>query len=156
MILLRYKIKSYLELCRVQSTPVTIIILSLGFGIAKGTLLHLDIIALYIMGALGHWGFYAMNDIMDREHDRQGDDLHKPIPSGKVSLKGALILCVWCIIMSLLIAAVILGQPAFAYYTGAMTLGWVYNLRSKKDTFASMYLAAWAVLILMTGYHYGV
>lgn len=149
-------IREWLILCRIQSVPVTIIILSIGYGIATGTLLNTEILVLYLVGALGHLGVYAHNDIADAQHDLEAGDIHKPIPAGEIDRLNALTVAAGLILFSLFIAGLFFPHAALSAYFLSVAIGVLYNERSKKDIWSGVYLSLWGVLMLLTGYWYGV
>lgn len=146
--------KCYFRLIRVQSTPLTLGILAAGYGLYHGTVAEIEIIPLLMVGALGHWGFYAMNEYEDVRYDRKAGKDDKPLVSGDVSKKQAQIIVASLVGSSLLLAGALFPVPAFSAYILSAWLGAVYNKRSKMDTISGVYLGIWGVLILYTGFYY--
>lgn len=146
--------KPYLKLIRIQSTPVTLAILAAGYGLHHGTIADIEILPLLLVGALGHWGFYAMNEYEDIAYDRQAGKEDKPLVSGEVSKKEAQIIVASLVGASIILAGTLFPIPSVAAYILSAWLGAVYNKRSKLDTISGVYLGIWGVLILYTGFYY--
>lgn len=142
----------WLQLVRIQSTPLTAISLSIGYFTVTSS--FDSIITLIFVGALGHWGFYAVNDIYDRDIDSTQNKVNKPLVSGDISMRAAKIVSV-CLIGASLVGA-ILWFPSFATasYLIACVLGWHYNKYSKEHTYSSFYLGGWGMAIIFTGGFY--
>jgi 4-hydroxybenzoate polyprenyltransferase len=146
--------KEYLKLIRIQSTPVTLSILATGYGLSRGTILDWEVLPLLIVGALGHWGFYAMNEYEDRKYDLEAEKYDKPLVSGDVTEGEGLAIVLSLVGASLILAGLLFPYQAFVAFLLAAFLGALYNKRSKIDTLSGLYLGAWGVLILYTGYYF--
>lgn len=147
------EIGKWLALGRIQSVPVTVISLCLGYLTVSETVFSLSIWPLVAVGLLGHLSVYMHNDIVDYEHDMRFKD-SKPLLEGldkddAVDKQRSLIM------ISLLFGAVYMGESSFFMFCLSVAVGLVYNIRSKSDWFSSLYLFIWGITITMTGalYH---
>jgi 4-hydroxybenzoate polyprenyltransferase len=139
----------WLALMRIQSTPLTVVSLLIGYLTVSNWIIK--VIPLIVAGALGHWGFYMMNDVFDVDIDREQGKEDKPLVEGDISPSTALAVSIISIICSLGIAVVYFSLGAALAYIGAASMGMVYDLRSKTDTYSSFYLGAWGFFIILTG-----
>lgn len=146
--------KAHLKLIRIQSTPVTLCIMAAGYGVYTGTVIDENIIPMLAVGALGHWGFYSMNEYVDYEYDVLDGKDGKPLVSGDVSMKAAKWISANLISLSLISAFILFSQDAFIGYLMCAFLGWLYNMTSKTRNHAAILLALWGVFLVMTGYNY--
>lgn len=144
-------LRGTLSLVSIPSTPVTVVTLLIGYASVEGTILNSDIWRLIFVGALGHWGFYSMNDIMDYSWDYLDERDTKPLVSGDAPFTWAAIVCSMMLVM--MIAFAIEYYPLSSVFTLflASIFGALYNSRSKKDWFSGLYLSAWGSLIVSTG-----
>lgn len=144
------------SLIRIQSTPVTVLTLLLGYAVVADSIFTTDLISLTFVGAVGHWGFYALNDISDYEWDVKQNRRRKPIVSGEVGMVEAKIISLHLILVSLTFSLILFPQEAFATWVMASILGGVYNMRSKHDSNSQIYLGLWGSSVVLTGsYIYG-
>lgn len=147
------KLGKWIALIRLQSTPVTVVPLLLGYITVTQTL-HRDILPLIIVGALGHWGFYALNDVYDVEVDSQQGKEMKPLVDRDISYRRAEFASYGLIGMSLFGAVIWFNTFAASAYSIACVFGWYYNLYSSRRTFSSIVLGMWGVFIVLTGAAY--
>jgi len=148
------KLGAWAALCRLQSTPLTWVILLLGYGTAGGDILSTDVLPLLAVGALGHWSVYAMNDHLDMYHDRFAGKLHKPLPAGEISETAATFFVTVGLLSSCVACYVWLGASPALYWIAAVLTGIWYNIRSKTDWFSAIYLSVWAILVVAVGANY--
>ena len=109
------------------------------------------VLPLLLVGALGHWSVYAMNDYMDVWYDRQAGKSNKPLVSGEISEDRALYFIILSCALSFIISLLSLGPNPTALWMAAVLVGMVYNGRSKVDWFSALYLSVWAVLVTLVG-----
>lgn len=149
-------IRDYLRLVRIQSVPLTLSIMLVGYAMSTGTIFTVDGVYLFVVGTLSHTGFYSMNEVLDREWDaKQGEEM-KPLVSGDIEVGRAMAVFASLTISSILLAGLVFELSAFAAFTIACVLGAEYNIKSKKSSLSALYLSGWSVAILMTGYLQGV
>lgn len=146
----RTKIGKWLALIRLQSTPVTVISLLLGYFTVNQTL-YIGIWPLVIVGALGHWGFYAHNDVEDISVDMAQGKSMKPLLSGDIKKTHAEMLSYSFIILSILGAVLWFNPFAASAYLLAAVSGWYYNIYSSEKTYSGLLLSLWGVSIIWTG-----
>lgn len=149
------KLGAWLALCRVQSTPLTLVTLSLGYAFTGGDILSLQIIPLLVVGATAHWGMYAMNEHLDREHDFLAGKLDKPMVKGEITELQAGTFVTVIVALSMGLALEYLGSVVASVWWVAILVSALYNLRSKKDWFSGLYLSIWAVAVVYSGALYG-
>jgi len=147
--------REYLALVRVQSTPVTVIAMLLGYATHTGTILDPNAIWLVIVGTLGHWGFYAMNDVFDARFDRQAGRMDKPIVSGGLTRYDAAKATVILSSSSLAVAYITFPSLSFALYTLAAVIGTIYNITNKTNVHSTALMGFWGGLIVGVGWAFG-
>ena len=147
-------ILDYTRLMRIQSIPLTIAIISAGYMIETGSIIEMGVLPLLVVGAVGHAGFYTMNEILDMEWDIEQYKSDKPLVSGDIPVENAITLCFSLILVSIFGALLFFPLESFLLYLASCGAGSVYNFRSKNDPLSSVYLGAWGVLILLTGFYY--
>lgn len=143
-------IRGVLSLISIQSTPVTVVSLGLGYATIRGTVLDEHIVPLLVAGALGHWAFYSMNDLFDAKWDERQERLKKPIVRGDITrVEGTML----CIVLLLVMAEVVVEymRPTIWGWLLAILFGFIYNWRSKTDVLAGVYLELWGFSIIFIG-----
>lgn len=108
------KLRSYMDVGRVQGVPVTAAIAILGSLTASGGPDLWDIFWLVVISIFAHIGGAAMNELWDRKLDAAVKELaRKPLVSGALSPDEARGLVACCVPVSLLVALAVFGIPAF-------------------------------------------
>lgn len=143
------RIGKWLSLIRIQSTPVTSVSLCAGYLTVASP--SWDMLILALVGAVGHWGFYAHNDVQDYEVDLKQGKNDKPLIGGGIDRDRAEIVSLSLIAMSLAMAMILFNQGALLTYVSAAWIGYLYNKNSKVRTYSAMYLGVWGVAIIVTG-----
>lgn len=143
--------RGVLSMCSIPSTPVTCLSLSLGYASVTGTVIHMEIVPLIVIGAVGHWGFYSLNDLMDLEWDKKDGRETKPLVSGELPVELGWAISFSLIVVSFHLAWIHFPKSAFAGWMIASFLGVMYNYYSKEQTNSGMYLGMWGLAIIMTG-----
>lgn len=144
----------WLSLVRIQSTPVTVITLCLGYITVSQRLNLYEMIPLVVVGCLGHWGFYAQNDVMDYEYDIDHKSIDKPLVSKVISRFQAQVVSSLLIITSVFIAVISFSLTTSGWFILSAIAGLTYNFYSKKTSFSGLYLSVWGISIVMTGATY--
>ena len=151
---MRRKVRGYLSLTSVPSIPVTVVSLLFGYASATGTVLDKEILPLVSVGALGHMGFYGLNDIVDYEWDLEQNKENKPLVRGDITIYYGYGYCLALISVSVAVAIYLFPLYAFLAWVVACLLGALYDLRSKIDSYSAVYMAFWGVTIIYTGAFY--
>ena len=158
------KIKAYLRLIRAHTVIATALTPSLGafatFSILEGEVLPWNkvpiIITLFMVGVIVHVFGEILNDYMDYEIDKASTELKdKPLVSGDISKKGALISLI--VIFAFLI--VIIAFSEFTVFSLillalASSTGIIYQLISKKWLHSAVLLGLYAFFIILFGAAY--
>lgn len=150
------KLGQFLILFRIQSTPMTVMALLLGYATVEGTFIRGDAIPLVVAGALAHWGMFAMNDYVDREHDMESkeDRSDKPLINGSISIReAAYVMYVLCA-LPLVIAAWSFNTASLGFFIVAYALGLAYNFASKATYLSPVLLGLWGTSVVLTGAQY--
>jgi len=145
------KIRGVLSLVSIPSTPVTVVALLLGYASTAGTILEPAVIDLIIVGALGHWAFYGLNDIVDIEWDRRQGRDNKPLVRGDISPLTAGVVCSAMGIGSVIYALFSFTRIVFLFWLAACLFGLIYDYRSKKDVYSGAYMALWGTSVIYVG-----
>lgn len=155
------KIKAYLRLIRIHSLPVTALTPLLGacatFTIFKGDIFHQEhlfiLFSLFIVGIIIHIFGEILNDYMDVDIDRSNPELsNKPLVSGEISKKGALISIFISFIVLIFVFIFSKFHPlSILIFVIAAVTGIIYQLISKKWLHSAILLAAWAFFIILFG-----
>lgn len=149
------RVKTYLRdiliLGRVQSFPLTVACLLLGYASITGTFLVADVLPLLLVGMIGHAAVFAHNDIVDRRYDMKHMKEDKPLVDGSLPYVETKY-TVGVIIAVLLIASLfILGVGAGLMFALAVFTGMGYNYFSKTTFWAPSILSLWGMFIVFTG-----
>lgn len=147
------KIKGVLSLVSIQSTPLTLVSLGIGYATVRGTVITEDIIPLLIVGALGHWTFYSMNDLYDYKWDIEEGRDKKPLVSESLSYTEGLYVCILLLVLAL-VASYIFPPLSLVFWMVAIAMGFIYNRYSKDRVEAGLYLTIWGASIIFTGSSY--
>lgn len=150
------KLGQFLILFRVQSTPMTVMALLLGYATVEGTFVRGDVIPLVVAGALAHWGMFAMNDYVDREHDMQSkeDRSDKPLINGSVTVRDAAYAVYALCTLPLLVAVWSFNTESLGFFIAAYALGLAYNFKSKDTYLSPVLLGLWGTSVVLTGAQY--
>jgi 4-hydroxybenzoate polyprenyltransferase len=121
-------------------------------GGLEGWDLLVDLVLLFISGALFHVYGFVLNEWADVEVDRASRDLtDKPLVSGRVSHREALGLAVGCAALSYVPLALVTQEPfVFLVLTASLLAGGIYDLYGKQ-TPLDVVLAGSLTLLLLTG-----
>jgi 4-hydroxybenzoate polyprenyltransferase len=155
------KFKAILRLIRIHSLIVTALTPILGacatFTVLKGELIPLDelpmLFNIFLIGVIVHVFGEILNDYMDYDIDKANIELSKkPLVSGDISKRGALIF----MLISLLVLIVIMAFSQFNILSLLMFIiaalsGILYQLISKKWLHSAIFLAVWAFFIILFG-----
>lgn len=140
------KIKPYVDLCRVSNLPTVWSNVLTALVVSPGTFS----VELFIWIALSMSCFYSvgmcLNDIFDESKDRL-DKPFRPIPSGRISLKGAYSLTVILTVAAFLL---LLPVPHAKVFGAAVVLGlaiFLYNLWHKAHP-ATVFVMAFCRLMV--------
>lgn len=144
----------WLSLIRIQSTPVTVLTLCLGYATVAQSVTNVEVVWLAVVGSMGHWGFYALNDVMDYEYDKRHKDESKPLVCNSIKRAQASIASTLFILLSLFIAWLVFTPMTLLWYVLAMFTGAIYNIKSKEHVFSGLYLSVWGAVIVLTGASY--
>lgn len=145
------RVRGTLSLISIPSTPVTVVSLLLGYTTYNPSILTVDAVPLIAAGALGHWAFYAANDVYDYGWDLRQERSSKPLVRRDLSVKSAVFISLFLGAVSLSIAVLYFPALSILGWIAAMMLGFLYDVRSKEDEYAAFYMASWGVVIIFTG-----
>ena len=155
MELYRTYLGKWLSLARIQSTPVSVLTISLGYSTTAQTILSYEILPLILVGMVGHAAFYAQNDILDYRHDLRGDNGAKPLTSGAIKFEHAVLGDLVLIVLTVGLAAYYMNVLGFLFFISACVIGTVYNYYSKEHMLSLVYMSTWGAFMVMTGALYG-
>lgn len=147
-------IGAWAALCRLQSTPLTLVLLLLGYGSVTGTVLTEDVIPLVVMGCLGHWAVYAHNDYVDSSEDYRSGKFHKPLVSGDIHHIEAKMWVYLGSVGSIIVGAYFMESLPALLWGAAVVTGISYNYASKKVWFSGGYLSIWGVVVIFSSSMY--
>jgi 4-hydroxybenzoate polyprenyltransferase len=145
---LRKTIKGYLDLCRISNVPsvwtnvLCAVVLALGGFSWKGYLLTALALSCYYLAGM------CLNDICDAQLDAVQRP-SRPIPSGRVSRRGAVILTLALFVSG---TSVLLSAPFRQGFYAALLLIAViiwYDLHHKKNPFSVLLMASCRFLVFV-------
>lgn len=154
MLLRNTYIGAWLSLIRIQSTPVTVLSLLIGYVSVTNTILTSHILPLILVGVLGHWGVYGHNDYVDRYEDKDAEKYHKPIPRGDINSNTAAIGISILIGGSIITAFWYFSIIPLVLYLFAVVIGIFYNYVSKDTLYSPHLLGLWGVVVILLGAMY--
>ena len=155
------KVKAVLRLIRIHSLMVTALTPLLGacatFTVLKGNFIPGDQIPMlfniFLIGIIIHIFGEILNDYIDYDVDKANIELStKPLVSGDISKKGALILMIISLIVLIVIGVFSrFNILSLLIFIAASVTGIIYQLKSKKWFHSAIFLSAWAFLIILFG-----
>lgn len=148
------KIRGVLSLYSIQSTPVTVTTLLLGYSSVSGNIITKDILYLILVGAIGHWAFYGLNDIIDYSRDERQRRMYKPLVGGDLTLLDSVFAVGAALILSVVYLPLEFPTLAYIFWILAAILGGYYNYVSKRSTYSAVYMGLWGASIIFTGSFY--
>lgn len=148
------KVGAWLTLARVQSAPLTVVSLVLGYGVVTGEVFTTNITPLLVVGALAHLGGYILNDIADLEHDTTAGRDEKPLVSGEIDTRNAIAASIILILLSIIISIYTFPYGAQNVFLLSIVTGVVYNMWSKDIPLSEILLGIWGFTVIMTGAAY--
>jgi len=139
------------SLFSVQSTPLSVGLLLIGATTVEYSLDFAEMLPVIAAVAIGHWSFYALNDIIDLEVDAKQGRSSKALVGNRrwVPLVSVVVAVMYVISISIAFAYMPLG--AFSFYILASLTGLLYNLNSKTYDLSGVFLGIWAVCMVLSG-----
>lgn len=149
-------LRNWLILGRIQSFPLTVLPLLLGYLTVTNSVIYGEIIALIVVGSVGHWSVYSHNDYVDRHNDRLAGKTDKPLVNGAIEVGAADRVIFAGIILSIALGFILLDFSSFILWMFALVLGIYYNYVCKIALYSPLVLLLWGIDIVMVGaYHAG-
>lgn len=149
---IRQQIKNYAELSRLSNLPTcwTNVLVGSVLGSVGHALPWWRVIGASVGVSLLYAAGMAMNDAVDVGHDRETAP-HRPIPSGRVSLRGAYL---FTGIASAAGLGVLAMSGSMASGAGALLLIAIitYNLTHKRHTWSVLLMGACRGLVVLTAF----
>jgi len=141
-------IKACLDLCRVSNLPTVWTNVLAGCLLANGGILPAPFLLLALALSCFYLAGMSLNDVCDVDHDRLQRPT-RPIPSGKISVRGALILTLMLFVtgLSLLAAAPNPGGLIAGLVLAATIIA--YDLRHKGNPASVLLMAACRLLVFV-------
>jgi len=131
------KIPDYIELMKPRLIPLLLLVAIASMVVAKGEALGIrPLVEMGVFGFIGLGGSAALNNYFDRDIDSKMDrTARRPIPSGRVPPKNALLFGLVLIGVSIVLTAILLNPlTAFIIGLGAFLYVWFYTLKLKRNT----------------------
>jgi 4-hydroxybenzoate polyprenyltransferase len=150
-------IGQWLMLIRVQSLPVSGIILAVGYLLSSGEtggLLTQDFAYLLGTVGMGHYSVYIYNDIADYEDDKKLDDRDKPLVNGWINMEAAQTAFGILGAGSMAIASIGFPFKAAVVYILCFFLGVAYNYFSNSTPYGPVFMFAWGMSATILGMVY--
>lgn len=145
----------WLRLIRIHTASLTQPIVLLGIfaaGVRDWKLYFLYAVFAVVYHAAG----FVQNDICDYAQDRQDTvKKHFPLISGEISLKQAKYLY-YVLVSATIISGLFLSNGralSLLFLFVSVGLGYLYNIRSKKDIFSPLYIAAAFISLPLFSYY---
>jgi len=123
---------------------ITVILGALLFSPQITTQLIYSILLCYItFNILVYGGLYTFNDIIDAEEDHRHDiKKHRPIPSGKISIRFAAVFCALLITGGLAAGYFLVSEEVYRLYFIFIFLNFTYTLFFKKMIYLNLAIVA--------------
>jgi len=153
------KVVAYARLLRIPGIGGLAIPPVIG-AISVGVLDFYSLSILFIIGALAALYGFILNDYADVEIDRLAEELHgRPLVSGDISTKSALMICVFFVLLSFLLVGVLwYGQTIDYLKFGALlslflagVLGSIYDFYGKKMVGSDFLVAVSVAFVFLFG-----
>ena len=153
------KVVAYARLLRIPGIGGLAIPPVIG-AISVGVIDFYNLTLVFIIGTLAALYGFILNDYADVEVDKLAEELHgKPLVSGDISTKTALIICVFFILLSFLLVGILwYGQTIDSYKFGALLslfiagiLGSTYDFYGKKIVGADFLVAISVGFVFLFG-----
>ena len=137
----------YLRLVRFGAhvTFLGVVVTALFFADEMNLALFRSLLLLYIsFNVLLYGGIYTINDIVDLKSDKRNPlKKNRPLPTGKMSVKSALIFAVVLVVMGLVTGFVFFGKTMLYIYLLFILLNFFYTYIAKNVHY--LYLAGAAI-----------
>lgn len=140
----------WLTLFRVQSLPISTVVVSLGYLIAAEAGLNSSMWGFLAVVALGHASINGLNDFIDFETDKENKKPDKPLISGDITPKQALFISVILGSISVLLSFVWFELVALLY-TISFLAGLLYNFVSSTRWWSPFVFGVWGASLSMFG-----
>lgn len=153
------KVVAYARLLRIPGIGGLAIPPVIG-AISVGILDFYSLLIVFAIGTLAALYGFILNDYADVEVDKAAEELHgKPLVSGDISIKTALIICVFFILLSFLLVGILwYGQTIDSLKFGALlslilagTLGSIYDFYGKKIVGSDFLVAISVAFVFLFG-----
>ena len=136
------RVKGALTLTSIQSVPVSVATILLGYASVTGTIMDETVIPLVVAAGIGHLGFYSMNDVLDYDWDVEQERDKKPLVAGLISRKMGLLMSGFLIMLSVAYAAGTFPRLSYLLFVAAAIFGGAYNWKSKSSPYSAILLGA--------------
>lgn len=152
------RIVDYLTLMRIQTAAATAMIPIIGVlvavGFSEGRASVVDILVVFVIGVLMHTYGFTMNELLDRKVDSKCGHLnHKPLVNGRASKEIATLIVVTSALMMFSITLIHYeNYLAAEILLLSMVLGLAYNCTSKFIPFSDVFIASWAMSLMIYGF----
>jgi len=140
----------WLTLFRVQSFPISAVIVSMGYLITAETVIIGDILGLVAVAVVAHAGVNTQNDLIDYHVDMRNKEDDKPLVSGDIGFKQATFVCS-VLIASSLIMSMMLFPMATPVFGGALASAIIYNLASSTKWWSPVAFGVWGMVFSLYG-----
>jgi len=147
------KVREYLKLMRFQAAGAVWIVLVIGALAQTGTKTTWELLfQLFPLGALTYVLAIVMNEYYDVEVDRASKALStKPLVSGEISMRSALVICWIALILSSIYVVVLWGPIVLLWYLLSSLVGAQYNIHGKKHYGMDFFVSLWAAMYCILG-----
>jgi 4-hydroxybenzoate polyprenyltransferase len=145
------RIGKWLAVLRVQSAPVTILPMLIGYFLEATTYSEEEIGALVLAGLFAHLGMYGHNEYRDYEWDRQNRPVGKPLVEDEMNRLAVRDVSILLVTVSVTIMIIGLPWLAVSAFSLGVFCGFAYNLYSKKEPSSPMFFGIWGVCAVFTG-----
>lgn len=145
------RIGKWLAVLRIQSAPLTILPVLIGYFIAESTYSLKTVGVLSLISLLGHLAMYGHNEYCDFKYDMENKDAGKPLTEGSIKRENVRVVAVVLLGVSLAITVYVFPiLVATAFGLGAIC-GFLYNKQSKVYPYSPAYMGIWGVTAIFTG-----
>jgi protoheme IX farnesyltransferase len=131
------KLSDYIELMKPRLIPLLLLVAIASMVVAKGQNLGATpLVEMAVLGFIGLGGSATLNNYYDRDIDAKMDrTANRPIPSGRIPPRNALIFGLTLLSVAIVLTGVLLNPlTAVILGVGAFLYVWFYTLKLKRNT----------------------
>lgn len=151
MMLYDTQIGKWLAVLRIQSAPLTILPVLIGYVITQNTYSLKTIGILTVISLLSHLAMYGHNEYCDYEYDMKNKDAGKPLTEGSIKRESVGVVAIGLFTVSIVITAYVFSTLVVTAFGLGAVCGFLYNQQSKTYPYSLGYMGMWGMIAIFTG-----